>query len=135
MTLGERLRKLRKERNLTLADLSSHFHMRKSTFSNYENDYRKPNADLLEELADYFNVSVDYLLGRTNERNPMEKLTALAPEGTLKLLTAEELEFLRELAQDEQRQVLLRESRGLTDRDLAKAIRIIKAFVEEEESK
>ncbi len=41
----------------------------KSTISRYENGLREPKKDFLEMLSQYFNVSVDYLLGRTNERN------------------------------------------------------------------
>ncbi|GAB6100161.1 hypothetical protein JCM16358_20400 [Halanaerocella petrolearia] len=45
----------------------------------------------------------------------------------------EELEFLVELSQDDQRQILLRESRKLSDEDLVKIIKIIRTFAEEDD--
>lgn len=73
MTFGERLKKLREENGLLLADLSDKFGLSKTAFSNYENDYRKPGLDLVKELAEFFGVSVDYLLG---VKNPDEVMSA-----------------------------------------------------------
>ena len=39
----------------------------RGTISNFENGYKKPSLDILVRLADYFNVSIDYLIGRTND--------------------------------------------------------------------
>ncbi|MTI58582.1 MAG: helix-turn-helix domain-containing protein [Firmicutes bacterium] len=64
MTFGDRLKNLRKKKRLTLGDLEERFDRGKTAFSNYENDIRKPNMHLMTELADFFDVSVDYLLGR-----------------------------------------------------------------------
>ena len=49
MSFGKRLKKLRLERGLTLKDLAKEFNTSKTTFSNYENEYRKPNMDLISE--------------------------------------------------------------------------------------
>lgn len=64
MSFGDRLKDLRKGKGLTLADLEERFGRGKTAFSNYENNHRKPNMNLVKELADFFEVSVDYLLGR-----------------------------------------------------------------------
>lgn len=39
----------------------------RATISNFENEQRKPSLDMLIKLADYFDVSIDYLAGRTDD--------------------------------------------------------------------
>lgn len=62
------LRLLRKEKNLTLRELASEFGIAESTLSLYENAKRQPDFDTLKNFAEYFGVSVDYLLGRSVTR-------------------------------------------------------------------
>lgn len=78
MTIGERIRQLRIEKELTQTQLSDIFHIAKSTLSQYENNIRTPNDDIKIKLANYFNVSVDYLLGKTNVRNYESKENTVA---------------------------------------------------------
>ena len=68
-----RLKTLRKENNLTQSELGSKFHLNKSSISKYENGTQMPESDMLEKIADYFNVSIDYLLGRSEVKkdNPI----------------------------------------------------------------
>lgn len=69
-TFGERLKLLRIERNLTQEQLGQHFKMKKSRISQYELDKRQADDELKKLFADYFNVSLDYLLGYSDIRNP-----------------------------------------------------------------
>ncbi|MGR8829734.1 helix-turn-helix domain-containing protein [Leuconostoc citreum] len=62
-----RLKKLRKNKNLTLEDIQKQTGIKRSTFSDYENDHTEPNIKTLIALAGFFNVSIDYLVGRTDE--------------------------------------------------------------------
>ena len=64
----DRLKQLRKEKNLTLRDLASKINTTKSTLSRYETGDGQPKQDILESLANFFEVTVDYLLGRTNQK-------------------------------------------------------------------
>ena len=64
---GKRLRALRKEHKLTMKEFGERFSLAESTISGYENGNRKPDMDILSKFADFFNVSTDYLLGRTDE--------------------------------------------------------------------
>ncbi len=64
----ERLKELRQEKNLTLSKLGKKVGLTNATISRYESGTRKPNQDVLEELADFFEVTTDYLLGRTNQK-------------------------------------------------------------------
>lgn len=61
-----RLKELRKKRNLSQIKLSMELNMNQNTISRYENGIRQADYQTLIIFADYFNVSIDYLLGRTN---------------------------------------------------------------------
>jgi len=69
MSFGKRFKTLRLEKNLTQAELAKILSIGESTISFYESDKREPDYETLQKIADFFNVSVDYLLGRTNKRN------------------------------------------------------------------
>lgn len=69
MSFGNRLRQLRLENNMTQEDLSKELNVSRATVGRYENDDRFPDKDTLKNIADIFNVSIDYLLGRINMKN------------------------------------------------------------------
>lgn len=58
-----RIKELRKKKHLTLKDMGSKLNMLDSTLSQYENEKRTPNEAAWQVLANFFNVSVDYLKG------------------------------------------------------------------------
>lgn len=62
---GYRLRDLRNKKELSQQELSSDLGISKAALSYYENGQRVPDIDILLKISDYFNVSADYLLGRT----------------------------------------------------------------------
>lgn len=66
--IGERLKQLRKEHKLTQTDLGNKINVTKVSISGYENGNRSPDTETLTRLADYFDVSTDYLLGRSDVR-------------------------------------------------------------------
>ena len=68
MTLGQRLTSLRKEKGFSQAELAYRLNVGQSTIAMYERDRRSPDHKMLERLASFFNVSVDYLLGLTEAR-------------------------------------------------------------------
>jgi transcriptional regulator with XRE-family HTH domain len=67
-TLSTRLKQLRLEKGLTLEQLAKDLNTTKVTLSRYENSVREPKSDTLKQLSDYFDVSIDYLLGESNEK-------------------------------------------------------------------
>jgi transcriptional regulator with XRE-family HTH domain len=69
-SLGQRIKFLRIEKGLTQADLAQILFSTKTTISNYETGYSTPDLDTLLKIADYFNVTMDYLLGRVDKRVP-----------------------------------------------------------------
>ncbi|MGN1202204.1 MAG: helix-turn-helix domain-containing protein [Eubacterium sp.] len=61
-----RLKELRKQRNITQLKMAMDLNMNQNTISRYENGDREAGYKELIIIADYFNVSIDYLLGRSN---------------------------------------------------------------------
>ena len=59
-----RIKDLRHEKGLSLRAMCAEINIPASTLSQYERGVREPNISMLIKLADYFNVSVDYLIGR-----------------------------------------------------------------------
>ncbi len=71
-TFAERLKELRKEKQLTVEQLANNIGSAKSTISRYENG-REPKGDIIRLLTDYFDVSIDYLMGVSDIRTPSIK--------------------------------------------------------------
>lgn len=63
-----RLKQLRKERKISQLQLAFDLNMNQNTISRYENLERQADYDTLIRFADYFDVSIDYLLGRMDNR-------------------------------------------------------------------
>ena len=63
-----RLKKLRKDRNISQLKLALDLHMNQNSISRYENMEREADYETLIKFADYFGVSLDYLLGRSHEK-------------------------------------------------------------------
>ncbi|QDZ98944.1 XRE family transcriptional regulator [Lysinibacillus fusiformis] len=66
--LGVRLKYLRKSKNKTQQDIADVLGITRPAYTAYEQGKRNPDYGILEKIADYYNVSVDYLLGRTHEK-------------------------------------------------------------------
>ena len=68
-TFAERLKQLRKEKGITQENLAKTLFITKSSISKYENGVNTPENKLLQDIADFFEVSTDYMLGRSDDRN------------------------------------------------------------------
>lgn len=66
-SLGSRIKGLRKENNISQKEFAAKMGVSNVVLSRYESDERKPDYDVLQQIADYFEVTLDYLLGRTDE--------------------------------------------------------------------
>ena len=78
--LGKRLRVLRESVGLSQAKLAQEIGSNQSSINRYENGQAAPTVELLRKYADYFDVSLDYLFGRTDM--PQGKLYAFKPKHT-----------------------------------------------------
>ena len=65
----ERLKELRHEKNVLQKDVANYLNITTSAYGFYEQGKRIPDSETLTKLANYFNVSLDYLVGKTNMKN------------------------------------------------------------------
>lgn len=75
MDFKNRFKELRNYKNLTQTELGKILNLSKQAISSYENGVSFPPQDVLTKIADYFKVSTDYLLGRSEIRNPEDELS------------------------------------------------------------
>jgi len=69
-TLATRIKILRKERDMTQEEFGKLFGIVKSTVSLYESGKSTPDDEIKKKIADYFDVTLDYLMGKSDIRNP-----------------------------------------------------------------
>ncbi|MED0672679.1 helix-turn-helix transcriptional regulator [Aneurinibacillus aneurinilyticus] len=123
MTLGEKLKMLREKRGWTQTQAAEKLGVSSQVISNYERDYRSPDADNLKKLAELYSTTTDYLTGLVDDpsprvNNPIPK-EGTKPEKDSKLnlffydglegyddLSPEEQEAFREHMYDEARQAI-----------------------------
>ena len=65
MTFGERLQLLRKNKGITQVQMADILEMTERAYRRYENNQSTPHYETLLKIADYFDVSLDYLTGRS----------------------------------------------------------------------
>lgn len=94
--LNENLRKERIEKGLTQVELAKIFNVSKQTVSNWESGKRTPDAKTIEELADFYEVTVDHLLGRVTPGLIVIEPNKENDSSTLKLLN--KIRFKTDLA-------------------------------------
>ena len=63
-----RIRDLREDRDLTQTDIANILNMKQSQYWRYEKGYRDIPTDILIKLADFYNTTTDYILGRTDKK-------------------------------------------------------------------
>lgn len=68
LILSERLLLLRKERGLTQEETAEQAGLALRSYRRYEKKEREPTASVLWKLADFYDVSIDYLVGRTDKK-------------------------------------------------------------------
>lgn len=127
MNFGERLKLLRDKNGLIQQDLADLLSVGRATIAGYETKGKQPDYEKLYILANYFNVSIDFLLGRTDIQNPMDKITiALQDDEEL-------LSFANALKEREDLKLLFKQTKNLDKKSIEQVIRIIKAIEDEED--
>ena len=66
----QHLKDIREDNDVRQTTIAEYLGVSQNTYSQYENGVIPISPEMLVKLADYFHVSVDYLLGRTNDRSP-----------------------------------------------------------------
>ncbi|HFD2043956.1 TPA: helix-turn-helix domain-containing protein [Clostridium perfringens] len=100
-TISYKLKELRNEKELSQKELANILQVAPSTISMWEQDKREPDGDMIMKIANYFDVSTDYILGRNNNTNSYK--------------------YTKELGK---RLKSLRESKNLLSKDLAKIMNV-----------
>ncbi len=67
MKINEKIKELREEKNLSQYKISSLLEIQRYTYANWEQGRSEPSSEQLIKLADFFNVSIDYLVGREDD--------------------------------------------------------------------
>jgi len=102
--LAERLVKLRRKYNYTQQRLADFLGITRPAYTAYERGTRQPDYETLLKLADYYDVSIDYLLGRTDNPEPsnVDKLKKIGLKEDedlhffdLEGLSDEDIEFIK----------------------------------------
>ena len=78
--IDERLRILRRESGMSKRDLVANLPLNYSTYANYESGFREPNSEVLQILARYYGVSIDYLLGVSENRKKADEIAILTED-------------------------------------------------------
>ena len=125
---AERLKQEREKENLTQEKLAQDLNLTTTTINNYEQGTTKPDIETLNQLANYFNISVDYLLGRTDQTNNIDSEVKEVLSKDPALLT-----FWQEISRREDLQLLFKQTRNLSPEAIYRVIEIIKTIEEEEQ--
>lgn len=98
---GDRLKSLRNSKGLSQADFAKQIGVSKSSVNMYERGEREPNFETLEAIADYFNVDLDYLMGKSDVPNRAQAamLTGIHVHTPAPELSRSEAELLRKFRQ------------------------------------
>lgn len=91
---GQRLKELRNKKDMNQEKVASLLGISRARYSHYENNHVEPDLELLRKFSDFFGVSTDYLLGRTDDQESEVKVDVAGQ--TIKL-TAQEYEVFKEL--------------------------------------
>jgi transcriptional regulator with XRE-family HTH domain len=88
---SKRLKELRENRSMTQFDLAELLNVSRQSIGGYENNTTEPPMDIVVKIADIFNVTCDYLLGRTNEKYNFGSFNTEDKELLLKLYENKEV--------------------------------------------
>lgn len=122
MSFGKKLRSLRQEKKLSQVELSKKLNVTSQALSQYELGKRIPDAEMIIRIADFFDVSVDYLLDRTNERITVDNIKAILASDPAFARALDKLTTRKEL------QELFKVTKDLSRERVEQIIRIIKAM-------
>ena len=118
MKLGQRIKLLRMKRNLTQIQLAKLLGCSRSAVVLYESDERRPKYEMLEAMADIFNVDMEYLIGRTET----EKKTSVV------ILDDDMVKMLEVLKTRPEMKTLFSVAADASEEDIARSIAIIEAL-------
>ena len=129
--LDKRLKILRLECEKTQEEVAKDLGISRIRYNQYETGKRTPDNEILVQISEYFNVSVDYLLSKSDIRNPYENHERISKsiEDDPELL-----EFWEVLKEREDLQLMFKQTKQMSPKDIRQIIKIIKAIEDEEQA-
>ena len=120
--LKDRLKSERNKKKISQRQLGDYIGVSQQTIGSWETGRTQPDQESLKQLAQFFNVSLDYLMGESNIRNTSTKIdTAIQDD-------AEIADFWNKMKERENLQLLFKQTKDMNDRDINQVLRIIKAI-------
>lgn len=131
---AERLVSLRQAKGLTQVELAELLNISRGALSLYELGRREPDFETASKIADFFGVSVDYLLGRTDDPRTLDQITAEAEKKIDEALEGDEelMAFWQELKKRDDLQLLFKQVRPLSPKAIRRIMAVIKAIEDAE---
>ncbi|AUJ23624.1 hypothetical protein CAI16_15050 [Virgibacillus dokdonensis] len=77
---GNRLKFLRKQRDLKQEDVAKSLGISRARYSHYENNHVEPDIEMLKNLSQFYNVSIDYLVGNSIKNKNKDEVLNIDPE-------------------------------------------------------
>ena len=121
VAFSERLKLLRKEKALSQKRLGDILNIPRTTIANWESG-RLPEIAAIENLADYFEVTVDYIIGRSNIRNPLnttERIKAIIQN------EPDIASFIEQLTYRDKLKIIAKILKNLPDTSIERLIKVI----------
>lgn len=121
-TMGSRLKALRKKYNYTGEDVGNMLKVSKVAIYNWEKDIRSPSPDVIEKLANIYEVSTDYLITGKESSSTKDNY----------YYDAEVAELAEQIKNDSELRILLDAKRNLSKQDMKAIINITKSLLQRE---
>lgn len=118
------IKDLRKKAGLSQKEFADLFNVHQTAVSQWETGKTTPDKETLIKISDYFNISVDSLLGKTDIKNPRPKNEEELINNDPKLT-----EYLEELRNRPEMRMMFSLAKSATKEDVEKAVKIIEAFL------
>jgi transcriptional regulator with XRE-family HTH domain len=128
MTFGRNISNIRKSRNLTQEELAKALNISRASLGMYETDKRNPDPEMLKKFANYFDVTIDYLLDMPDSGMNIQQISEAVKDDP------ELIEFWDMLKDREDLQILFKQTKKLDSKGIQQIIRIIKAIEDEEDN-
>ena len=126
MSFGDVLRSLRKQHHMTQSDLARVLGVAESAVSMWELGRRRPDHEMMEQIADYFNVDMNYLFGKSDVPNAF-RFAIKAPNGEVVAWVGNKAAADKKAAEANRRQALRfalwGEVEDMTDADVEEVLR------------
>lgn len=99
--LAKRIAELRKQKKLSQIKFAEKFGVGRSTIAMWETGDREPDVETIQKLADFFDTSTDYLLGRIDEPHPL----GYDPDKVEAIFAHRRDDYMQELSEADQKQI------------------------------